>query len=140
MNQIVEPSSVMTSVCGPPPPDGTKTAGGKPRRQTLEPYPGVEVEEGGCAAKGRAGLIAAASASRVDPEGNHGGANGWRWVREERDVIAELEDGSIVVKWAFAGEGYFARAILKEAGDAVVLGPPDLREAVLGAAERLLVK
>jgi hypothetical protein len=70
--------------CGPPPPDGTKTEGGKPRRQTLEPYPGVVVEEGGCAAKGRAGLIAAASASRVDPKGNHGGADGWRWVREER--------------------------------------------------------
>ena len=70
--------------CGPPPPDGSKTAGGKPRRQTLEPYPGVEVEEGGCAAKGRSGLIAAASASRADPKGNHGGANGWRWVREER--------------------------------------------------------
>ncbi|RYF92532.1 MAG: hypothetical protein EON95_12095 [Caulobacteraceae bacterium] len=70
--------------CGPPPPKGTKTEGGKPRRQTLEPYPGVVVEEGGCAAKGRAGLIAAAGASRVDPKGNHGGADGYRWVRDER--------------------------------------------------------
>lgn len=70
--------------CGPPPPRGTTTAGGKPRRQTLEPYPGVEVEEGGCAARGRAGLIAAAKASRVDPKGNHRGADAWRWVREER--------------------------------------------------------
>lgn len=70
--------------CGPPPPEGTRTEGGKPRRQTLEPYPGVVVEEGGCAAKGRAGLIAAASASRVDPKGNHASADGWRWVREER--------------------------------------------------------
>ncbi|MDB5469791.1 MAG: hypothetical protein JWR84_1351 [Caulobacter sp.] len=70
--------------CGPPPPDGSKTEGGKPRRQTLEPYPGVVVEEGGCAAKGRAGLLAAASASRVDPRGNHDDAVGWRWVRQER--------------------------------------------------------
>ena len=54
------------------------------RRQTLEPYPGVVVEEGGCAAKGRADLIAAASASRADPKGNHGAADGYRWVREER--------------------------------------------------------
>ncbi len=70
--------------CGPPPPEGTRTEGGKPRRQTLEPYPGVVVEEGGCAAKGRAGLIAAASASRADPKGNHDAADGWRWVRAER--------------------------------------------------------
>ena len=70
--------------CGPPPPDGSKTEGGKPRYQTLEPYPGVVVEEGGCAAKGRAGLIAAASASRVDPKGEHGKGHSYRWVREER--------------------------------------------------------
>ncbi len=62
-----------------------------------------------------------------------------RWVREERSVVAELEDGSIVVEWAFAGEGYLVKAILKEAGDAVVLEPADLRDAVLSAAERLLV-
>lgn len=70
--------------CGPPPPDGTKTPGGKPRYQTLKPYPGVEVEEGGCAARGRAGLIAAATASRADPEGNHGSSDRFRWLREER--------------------------------------------------------
>ncbi|MBX3478932.1 MAG: hypothetical protein KF842_00880 [Caulobacter sp.] len=69
--------------CGPPPPDGSRTAGGKPRYQTMEPYPGVEVEEGGCAAKGREGLIAAARASRADPKGNRSGADGYRWVRSE---------------------------------------------------------
>ena len=53
--------------------------------------------------------------------------------------MAEFEDGSIVVEWAFAGEGYLVKAILKEAGDAVVLEPADLRDAVLAAAERLLV-
>ncbi len=61
-----------------------------------------------------------------------------RWAREERSVLAELEDGSIIVEWSFKGEGYLVKEILKEAGDAVVLEPADLREAVLTAAERLL--
>jgi predicted DNA-binding transcriptional regulator YafY len=63
-----------------------------------------------------------------------------RWAREERSVMAELEDGSIVVEWAFKGEGWFVKEVLREAGDAVVLEPADLREAVLAAAEQLLVK
>jgi len=62
-----------------------------------------------------------------------------RWAREERTVVAELDDGSIVVEWAFKGEGYLVKEVLKEAGDAVVLEPADLRDAVLAAAERLLV-
>ncbi len=61
-----------------------------------------------------------------------------RWVREERTVVAELTDGAIVVEWSFKGEGYLLKEVLKEAGDAVVLEPADLREAVLTAAERLL--
>ncbi len=61
-----------------------------------------------------------------------------RWAREERSVVAELEDGSIVVEWSFKGEGYLVKEVLKEAGDAVVLEPADLREAVLAAAERLV--
>jgi proteasome accessory factor C len=61
-----------------------------------------------------------------------------RWAREERTVVAELADGSIVVEWAFKGEGYLVKEVLKEAGDAVVLEPADLREAVLAAAERLV--
>ena len=62
-----------------------------------------------------------------------------RWAREERTVVAELEDGAIVVEWTFKGEGYLVKEVLKEAGDAVVLEPADLRAAVLAAAERLLV-
>ncbi len=62
-----------------------------------------------------------------------------RWVREERTVVAELADGSIVVAWSFKGEGYLVKEVLKEAGDAVVLEPADLRSAVLAAAESLLV-
>jgi hypothetical protein len=70
--------------CGPPPPEGTKTLSGAPRRQTLDPYPGVVLENIGCAPKGRAGLIAAASAERADSGGEHGAADPYRWVREER--------------------------------------------------------
>jgi proteasome accessory factor BC len=63
-----------------------------------------------------------------------------RWAREQRPVIAEFEDGSIVVEWTFKGEGFLIKGVLGEAGDAVVLEPADLRETVLQAAERLLVK
>jgi proteasome accessory factor C len=61
-----------------------------------------------------------------------------RWAREERTVVSELRDGSIVVEWPFKGVPYLVREVLKEAGDAAVLEPPDAREAVLAAAERLL--
>ena len=61
-----------------------------------------------------------------------------RWVAEERTVLAELPDGSMVVGWAFKGMRYLVREVLKEAGDAAVLAPADAREAVLAAAEALL--
>jgi len=62
-----------------------------------------------------------------------------RWAREERTVLSELEDGSIVVEWSFKGEHYLVKEVLEEAGDAAVLEPGDVRDAVLAAAERLLV-
>jgi proteasome accessory factor C len=62
-----------------------------------------------------------------------------RWAREERTVLAELPDGAIIVEWAFKGDDYLVKEVLKEAGDAAVLAPADVREAVLAAAERLLV-
>jgi proteasome accessory factor C len=62
-----------------------------------------------------------------------------RWAREERTVVAEMEDGAIVVEWTFKGQDFLVKEVLKEAGDAVVLEPADLRAAVLEAAERLLV-
>ncbi len=61
-----------------------------------------------------------------------------RWAREKRTVVAELEDGSIVVELPFKGIDYLVKEILKEAGDAAVLEPAVAREAVLAAAERLL--
>jgi predicted DNA-binding transcriptional regulator YafY len=62
-----------------------------------------------------------------------------RWAREERTLLAELPDGAVVVEWAYKGTDYLVREVLKEAGDAAVLEPADAREAVLAAAERLLV-
>jgi predicted DNA-binding transcriptional regulator YafY len=61
-----------------------------------------------------------------------------RWAREKRTVVAELEDGAVVVEYPFKGTDYLVKEILKEAGDAAVLEPADAREAVLAAAERLL--
>jgi len=61
-----------------------------------------------------------------------------RWEREERHVIDELKDGSVIVERQFAGRDWLVREMLKEAGDAVVLEPEDAREAVREAAEALL--
>ena len=61
-----------------------------------------------------------------------------RWVAEKRPVLAELDDGAVIVEWLFKGERYLVKEILKEAGDAAVLEPADVREHVLAAAERLL--
>ena len=59
-------------------------------------------------------------------------------AREERTVVAELDDGAIVVEWTFKGTKFLVREVLKAAGDAEVLEPADARAAVLAAAERLL--
>jgi proteasome accessory factor BC len=59
-----------------------------------------------------------------------------RWVREERTVISEGSDGSVVVDFGYAGLDWLVRNVLKEAGDAVVLEPVEAREAVrIAAAE-----
>jgi predicted DNA-binding transcriptional regulator YafY len=60
-----------------------------------------------------------------------------RWAREERTVVGERADGSVVVELGFAGLDWLVREVLKEAGDAVVLEPADAREAVLEAARDL---
>ncbi len=57
-----------------------------------------------------------------------------RWAREERTVITEGRDGSIVVELGYAGLDWLVRNVLKEAGDAVVLEPASAREAVRVAA------
>ena len=60
-----------------------------------------------------------------------------RWAREERTVIADLADGSVVVELSFAGVDWLVREVVKEAGDAVVLEPEDARTAVREAAEAI---
>jgi proteasome accessory factor BC len=60
-----------------------------------------------------------------------------RWARERRRVAEELRDGSTIVELSFAGIDWLVREVLKEAGDAAVLEPVDIREAVLEAARRL---
>ncbi len=60
-----------------------------------------------------------------------------RWAREERTVMEELSDGSVVVELSFAGVAWLVREVLKEAGDAAVLEPEDAREAVREAAAHL---
>ena len=60
-----------------------------------------------------------------------------RWAREDKRVVAELEDGAVIIELPFAGHRYLAREVLKEAGEAVVLEPDDARQAVLEAAETL---
>jgi proteasome accessory factor BC len=61
-----------------------------------------------------------------------------RWAKEDPPAV-ELDDGSVVVEWPYKSVEFLVREVLKEAGDAVVLEPPEAREAVLAAAERLLV-
>jgi proteasome accessory factor C len=61
-----------------------------------------------------------------------------RWAQEERTVVAELDDGAVIVGLRFAGVDWLVREVLKEAGDAVVLEPADARAAVLDAAQALL--
>ncbi len=56
-----------------------------------------------------------------------------RWAREERNVVEELQDGAVIVELAFAGVDWLVREVLKEAGDAAVLEPPDARDAVRSA-------
>ena len=60
-----------------------------------------------------------------------------RWAREERTVVTELADGSVIVELGFAGVDWLVREVLKEAGDAVVLEPEDARSAVRAAAETI---
>jgi len=60
-----------------------------------------------------------------------------RWLREERTVISEGADGSVVVDFGYAGLDWLVRNVLKEAGDAVVLEPAEAREAVRAAAAEI---
>jgi predicted DNA-binding transcriptional regulator YafY len=60
-----------------------------------------------------------------------------RWSREQRRVAQELADGSVVVELPYKGTDWLVREVLAEAGDAAVLAPPEAREAVRAAVDRL---
>ena len=60
-----------------------------------------------------------------------------RQAHEDRHVVAQLVDGSVIVAVAFKGTDFLVRDVLAEAGDAVVLEPADARSAVLAAGLRL---
>jgi predicted DNA-binding transcriptional regulator YafY len=99
--------------------------------ESFQPRPGVDpaAEVSGWP---RTGEVPASRRARVliSPERA-------RWAREERTVLAELPDGSVIVELAFAGADWLVREVLKEAGDAAVLEPADARAAVLRTAEAI---
>jgi proteasome accessory factor C len=80
----------------------------------------------------RTGEVPASRRARVWISSNRA-----RWAREERTVLSDLDDGSVIVELGFAGVDWLAREVLKEAGDAVVLEPEDARDAVRAAAEAI---
>ena len=53
-----------------------------------------------------------------------------RWLREERHVVEELNDGSVVIELPYAGTSWLVREILRGAGDLVVLEPAEARAAI----------
>ena len=97
--------------------------------EAFEPRDGVEPDVQGWPSTGE---VPASRTARIwiSPERA-------RWAREDRRVVEDLRDGSVVVERAFAGGDWLAREVLKEAGDAVVLEPEEARRAVLEAAEAL---
>jgi proteasome accessory factor C len=60
-----------------------------------------------------------------------------RWSREQRRVAQDLADGSVIVELPYKGTDWLVREVLAEAGDAAVLSPPEAREAVRTAVDRL---
>ncbi len=56
-----------------------------------------------------------------------------RWLREERTVVEELDDGAVVVEVPYGSSDWLVREVLKGVGDLVVLEPSDARAAVLKA-------
>jgi proteasome accessory factor BC len=53
-----------------------------------------------------------------------------RWLREERTVVEELDDGAVVVEVPYGSSDWLVREVLKGVGDLVVLEPTEAREAV----------
>ena len=56
-----------------------------------------------------------------------------RWLREQRTVVEELDDGAVVVELPYGSDDWLVREVLKGVGDLVVLEPTEAREAVAKA-------
>jgi proteasome accessory factor C len=97
--------------------------------ESFEPNPEIDIFEGVDDGWLRTGQVEASRRARlwISPERA-------RWAREERTVISEGADGSVVVELGYAGIEWLVREVLKEAGDAVVLEPSEARQAVREAA------
>jgi proteasome accessory factor BC len=95
------------------------------RREDLEPLADI----GGWP---RTGTVGGSNLARVWVDEKQA-----RWATEGRSATL-LADGSAIVDWPYKGVEFLVREVLKEAGDAVVLEPPEARDAVLHAAEALL--
>jgi proteasome accessory factor BC len=97
--------------------------------ETFEPREGIEPDVHGWLSTGE---VPASTTARIWISPDRA-----RWAREDRRVVDDLSDGSVVVERTFASHEWLAREVLKEAGDAVVLEPDEARTAVLEAAESL---
>jgi predicted DNA-binding transcriptional regulator YafY len=95
------------------------------RREDLEPLADI----GGWP---RTGTVGGSNLARVWVDEKQA-----RWATEGSSATL-LADGSAIVDWPYKGVEFLVREVLKEAGDAVVLEPPEARDAVLHAAEALL--
>jgi predicted DNA-binding transcriptional regulator YafY len=60
-----------------------------------------------------------------------------RWVRERYHQLAERRDGSALVVIPYGSQEWLVGAVLREAGDAVVVEPAEAGEEVLAAVARL---
>ncbi len=97
--------------------------------ETFEPRPGIEPDVHGWLATGE---VPSSRTARIWVSPDRA-----RWALEDRRVVDQLADGSVIVERTYASHDWLAREILKEAGDAVVLEPEEARRAVLDAAEAL---
>jgi proteasome accessory factor C len=99
----------------------------KPTDSTFEPRDGVEdrLREQEWLVHGEVG---SAGVARVWVSPDRA-----RWLREERTVLEELEDGAVVVEVPYGSQEWLVREILKGVGDLVVLEPEPARQAVLEA-------
>lgn len=98
--------------------------------ERFDPREGVEPDVSGWP---RTGEVPASQTARVWVSPGRA-----RWAREDRRVVSERADGSVIVELHYGSQRWLVREMLKEAGDAVVTEPADARQAVAEQAQALL--